>query len=55
MVATELSSSSLVDIVELLSYLKLIVGIRYKNAGSTITGVIDATVYGDKSVTNCAF
>jgi hypothetical protein len=29
--------------------------IRFKIDGSTITGVIDATVYGANPVTNCAF
>ena len=49
---TSVSKDSLELVVALLSYLKLQLRIIYKDSGSTTTGVIDATVYGDKSFTS---
>ena len=52
---TEVFNESEVSVVALESYLNVEFKIKKVIAGSTMTGVVEATVNGAKSLTSCVF
>ena len=52
---TEVFNESEVSVVALESYLNIEFKIKKVIAGSTMTGVVEATVNGAKSLTSCVF